>query len=162
MGTSVLRRIIQAHTALVTHTGRSSASQSGRSGYVRLAIGNTLPTPRKGEKRLTPTLAATNRARSQSREIRYLPLARRPDYCARSEEHSVDTRYDQVFPPGCHEAHMVGRDANQVRFRQQQRQMAAGRPSVVGAQRDSATKAAWPGWGNNAPTNVDVVVPALA
>ncbi len=77
------------------------------------------------------------------------------DYCGSPEEHSVDTRYDQVFPPGCHEAHMVGRDANQVRFRGPQRQRDAGRPSAVGVQMDSATKAARPGWVNNAPTNVD-------
>ncbi len=77
-------------------------------------------------------------------QVFVLGLAR--DYSGRFEEHSVDTRYDQVFLPRCHEAHMVGRDGNQVMFRKPQRQRARGRPSVAGAQRDSGTKAARLGW----------------
>ncbi len=64
------------------------------------------------------------------------------DYCGRSEEHSVDTRY--------------GRDVGQSRFRQQQQQRAPERPSVVGAQRDFAIKVARPGRANNTAPNVDV------
>ncbi len=38
------------------------------------------------------------------------------DYC--SDSPSLATRYDQVFPPGCHKAFMVVRNATQARFGQ--------------------------------------------
>lgn len=69
---------------------------------------------------------------------------------------SADTRYDHVFPDGCHEAHMVGREQRQVSFRQPSRSRMSTRSQVVGTRERTMNDAGRPGWVNPSYSSVDV------
>ncbi len=66
--------------------------------------------------------------------------------------HSVRPSVPSRLPRGVH----GGRNATQARFGQTPRGEALGRPSVVGAQKPSATRPARPGWVNPSTPHVDV------
>ncbi len=73
-----------------------------------------------------------------------------------SDSPSLANRYDEVFPPGRHEASWSAATRPKRGSAKRPRTEALSRPSVVGAQIPSATRPARPGWVNPSTPHLDV------